>query len=63
MSTAAYIKKYGGSLISDILEISNIFNLRGYIVTVDTEKAFDSLSYSFLITWLKRFGFGHDFIR
>ena len=53
----------GGRLISDILEISNVFNLRGYIVTVDIEKAFDSLSHSFLLACLKKFGFGHDFIR
>ena len=53
----------GGRLISDTLEISNVFNLRGYIVTVDIEKAFDSLSHSFLLACLKKFGFGHDFIR
>ena len=28
-------------------------NLKGYIVTVDTEKAFDSLSHSFLLVCLK----------
>ena len=63
----AYVKNRfigeGGRLISDILEISNVLNLRGYIVTVDTEKAFDSLSHSFLLVCLKKFGFGHDFIR
>ena len=63
----AYVKNRfigeGGRLISDILEISNVFNLRGYIVTVDIEKAFDSLSHSFLLACLKKFGFGHDFIR
>ena len=51
-----------GKLISDILEISNVFNLRGYIVTVDIEKVFDSLSHSFLLACLKKSGFGHDFI-
>ena len=63
----AYVKNRfigeGGRLTSDILEISNVFNLRGYIVTVDIEKAFDSLSHSFLLACLKKFGFGHDFIR
>ena len=54
----------GGRLVSDILEISNCnFNLRGYIVTADIEKVFDSLSHSFLLACLKKFGFGHDFIR
>ena len=64
---AAYVKNRfigeGGRLISDILEISNVFNLRGYIVTIDIEKVFDSLSHSFLLACLKKFGFGHDFIR
>ena len=53
----------GGRLISDVLEISNVFNLRGYIVTVDIERVFDSLSHSFLLACLKKFGFAHDFIR
>ena len=53
----------GGRLISDILEISSVFNLRGYIVTVDIKKAFDSLSNSFSLACIKKIGFGHDFIR
>ena len=63
----AYVKSRfigeSGRLISYILEISNVLNLRGYIVTVDIEKAFDSLSHSFLLACLKKFGFRHDFIR
>ena len=63
----AYVKSRfigeSGRLILYILEISNVLNLRGYIVTVDIEKAFDSLSHSFLLACLKKFGFGHDFIR
>ena len=47
----AYVKNRfigeGGRLISDILEMSESLNLKGYIVTVDIEKAFDSLSHSF----------------
>ena len=50
-------------LLSDILEISAVFNMRRYIVTIDIEKAFDSLSHSFLLAYLKKFGFDHDFIR
>ena len=32
-------------------------------MTIDIEKAFDSLSHSFLLAYLKKFGFDHDFIR
>ena len=38
-----------GRLISDIIEISGCFNITGFLVTVDIEKAFDSLDHSFLI--------------
>ena len=53
----------GDRVISDILEISNIFNLRRYIVTVDIVKAFDSLNHYFLLACLKKIWVGHDFIR
>ena len=40
----AYVKNRfiveGGRLIFNILEISNVLNLRGYMVTVDIEKVF-----------------------
>ena len=52
-----------GRLISDILEMSESVNLKGYIVTVDIEKAFDSLSHSFLLVCLKKYGYGNDFIK
>ena len=41
-----------GRVISGILEISNVFNLRGYIITEDIEKAFDCLSHSFSLACL-----------
>ena len=58
----AYVKNRltgeSGRLISDIIEISGWFNVTGFIVTMDIEKAFDSLDYSFLISALKKFSFG-----
>ena len=43
-----------GRLISDILEMSESLNLKGSIVSVDIEKAFDSLSHSFYLFVLKK---------
>ena len=53
----------GSRLISDILEMRESLNLKGYIVTVDIEKAFDSLSLFFLLPCLKKYGYGNDFIK
>ena len=52
-----------GRLISDILEMNESLNLKDYIVSVDTEKSFDSLSHSFLLACLKKYGYGNDFIK
>ena len=65
---SAYVKnKFVGEREADLYQIyqksSNVFNLRGCIVTIDIEKALDSLNYSFLLACLKKIGFGHDFIR
>ena len=44
-----------GRLISDIIEIANTRKMEGFLVTMDVEKAFDSLDHTFLISVLKRF--------
>ena len=51
-----------GRLISNILDISGKLNIDGYLVTVNIEKAFDSLDHGFLLVVLKKFGFGNNFI-
>ena len=51
-----------GRLISSIIEISGCFNITGFLVTMDIEKAFDSLDHRFLISVLKKFGFWKNFI-
>ena len=62
----AYVKNRNisesGRLISDILEICNNQNINGYMVTMDIEKAFDTLDHNFLLTVLEKIGFGKNFI-
>ena len=36
-----------GRLISDIIEVADLFNIEGYIVTMDIEKVCDSLDHTF----------------
>jgi hypothetical protein len=62
----AYVKNRfigeGARLISDILEVTNTLNIEGYMITIDFEKAFDSLNHTFLIEALKKLQFPNNFI-
>ena len=62
----AYVKNRfigeSGRLIDDIINVCDQKNIAGYLLTIDFEKAFDSLSHNFLIAALKKYGFGEDFI-
>ena len=62
----AYVKgRYIGEsirLISDILDISHKYSIPGYMLTVDLQKAFDSIDHVFLLACLAKFGFGENFI-
>ena len=49
-------------MIADIIEITDILNKEGFLVTMDIEKAFDSLDHTFVISVLKKFGFGNNFV-
>ena len=51
-----------GRVISDVLDISNSLALEGFLVTVDIEKAFDSVNHCFLLQILRKFGFGVGFV-
>ena len=43
-----------GRLISDIIEIVKIKKIEGFLVTMDIEKAFDSLDHNLLISALQK---------
>ena len=45
-----------------IADITDVFNKEGFLVTMDIEKAFDSLDHTFAISVLKKFGFGNNFV-
>ena len=49
-------------LTSDLIELSDIHNIPGYLLTIDMEKAFDSVYHTFLCSTQEKFGFGNNFI-
>ena len=51
-----------GWLISDITEISNWSNIISFLAAIDIEKTYDSLDHSFIISVLKRLGYGTKII-
>ena len=62
----AYIEKMfiGESVrfIADIFNSNNILNKEGFLVTMDIKKALNSLDYTFVISVLKKIGFGNNFV-
>ena len=62
----AYVKNRfiseSGRVTSDILEIANTLALEVFLVTIDVEKAFDSVNHSFLLQIPRKFGFAIDFV-
>ena len=50
----------GGCLISDIFEVSDLLKLKGLLLTVDIENAFDSVNFDFLLKVLENDGFSQD---
>ena len=49
-------------LIADITEITGVLNKEEFLVTMDINKAFDSLDHTFVISILRKFGFGNNFV-
>ena len=50
-------------MIDDIILTAKIENLPGLIISLDYQKAFDTVSKASILTTLKRFNFGEQFIR
>ena len=49
-------------LLIELLEMSEVLN-NGFLVTIDIEKAFNSVNHHFLIAILEKIGFGTEFIQ
>ena len=62
----AYVKNRfinkSGRVISDISEIAKRLALKGFSITIDIEKAFDSFNHCFLLQVFQKFGFRVDFV-
>ena len=43
-----------GDLIADVLQTTDMLKLNGMLITIDIQKAFDSVNHQFLILALKR---------
>ena len=50
-------------LISDILEITDLLEIQGILITVDKENAFDSVNNLFLVSAIEMYRFKNDFLR
>ena len=53
----------GGRLISDILEICDKLQIKDFLVTVEIEKAFDSINHCFLIKVFEKYDLEKNFIK
>ena len=49
--------------IGAIMDYTKLYNLPGFMVTINFEKAFDSLSWNFLFKTLEKFNFAESFIK
>ena len=52
----------GRELTLDILEITDLLQMDGLLMIINIEKMFELVNNFFLISVLKRYGFGDDFI-
>ena len=63
----AYVKNRfiseSGRLIYDTLETASFLNKKGFLVTVDIEKAFNWFDHSSLLAVLQKYGFGERFLK
>lgn len=63
----AYLNKglisEGGRLLSDVLEASDSLKMKGFLLTFNIEKVFDTVNHEFLLTVQENYGFNQDFLK
>ena len=52
-----------GRLVFDIVEITDLLQIKGILLMADIGKAFDSVNHLFLVYAFEEYGFKNDFIR
>ena len=52
-----------GRLISDIIEITKIKKIEGFVVSMDIEKVYDSFDHNFLISTFGKYGSGQNLVK
>ena len=50
-------------LAQDIIDFTNIYKKQGILISLDFQKAFDSLEWNFMECTLHKFNFGNNFIK
>ena len=50
-------------LVSDLIKYTDFHNPPGYLVTIDTEKAFDSVDHKYLCAVLQKIRIWHEFYK
>ena len=53
----------GGRLLSDVLETSDSLKMKGFLLTINIEKVFDTVNHKFLQTVQENYGFNQDFLK
>ena len=53
----------GGRLLSDVLEASDSLKMKGFLLTINIEKVFDTVNHEFLLTVQENYGFNQDFLK
>ena len=52
-----------GRLISNTFEVSDLLKVKGFLLTVDMERDFNSVNHNFLLKVIEKYGISQDFLK